>query len=125
MAEPSRDQSLSYLRWLIEAGADEAVLEEPVNRFRASSPPPRHSRTLERDSGTAREVRGESFSEQSPMPSPRGADKKSAAQAVSLSTAPGAARSLAQSCTTLAELKAALTNFDGCELKRYATNTVF
>jgi DNA polymerase len=44
---------------------------------------------------------------------------------VSLSTAPGAARALAGSCATLAELKAALENFEGCELKRYATNTVF
>jgi DNA polymerase len=44
---------------------------------------------------------------------------------VSLSTAPGAARALAQSCTTLAELKTAVTNFEGCELKRFATNTVF
>jgi DNA polymerase len=32
---------------------------------------------------------------------------------------------LAQSCTTLAELKAAITSFEGCELKRFATNTVF
>jgi len=44
---------------------------------------------------------------------------------VSLSTAPGAARALAQSCTTLAELKTAVMNFEGCELKRSATNTVF
>jgi DNA polymerase len=48
-----------------------------------------------------------------------------AAQAVSLGTAPGAARALAQSCTTLSELKTALLNFEGCELKRSATNTVF
>jgi DNA polymerase len=32
---------------------------------------------------------------------------------------------LAQSCTTLAELKTAVMNFEGCELKRSATNTVF
>src|SRR4029077_19747076 len=51
--------------------------------------------------------------------------KNAAAAAVSLSTAPGAARALAASCTTLAELKAALNTFEGCELKRYATNTVF
>jgi DNA polymerase len=51
--------------------------------------------------------------------------KISSAETVSLSTAPGAARALAQSCTTLAELKTAVINFDGCELKRYATNTVF
>ncbi len=48
-----------------------------------------------------------------------------AAAAVSLSTAPGAARALAASCTTLIELKTALNQFEGCELKRYATNTVF
>ena len=35
------------------------------------------------------------------------------------------ARALAASCTTLAELKSALLAFEGCELKRYATNTVF
>ena len=51
--------------------------------------------------------------------------KKSAAEAVSLSTAPGAARALATSCTTLGELKHALLNFEGCELKRHAKNTVF
>jgi uracil-DNA glycosylase family 4 len=116
MSERSRDQSLTYLRWLIDAGADEAIVEEPVNRFaispRAAVPAP------ERVGAVAREVRGPFFPQDSSA-------KKSAAQAVSLSTAPGAARALAQSCTTLAELKAALANFDGCELKRHATNTVF
>ena len=47
------------------------------------------------------------------------------AEAVSLATVPGAARALAASCATLDELKNALLNFDGCELKRYAKNTVF
>ena len=32
---------------------------------------------------------------------------------------------LARACTTLAELKAAVEAFEGCALKRYATNTVF
>ncbi len=47
------------------------------------------------------------------------------AEAVSLSTVPGAARALAGSCRTLDELKNALLNFDGCELKRNAKTTVF
>jgi len=51
--------------------------------------------------------------------------RKIRAEAVSLSTAPGAARALAASCTSLAELRTALGNFDGCELKRTAKNTVF
>src|SRR6266850_2706236 len=117
MAEPSRDQSLSYLRWLIEAGADEAIVEEPVNRFRAASPPAGEGRAPVRGA-TARGARGELVPQDASV-------KKLAAQSVSLSTAPGAARALAQSCTTLAELKNALSNFEGCELKRFATNTVF
>jgi len=31
---------LSTLAWLVEAGADEAVLEEPVNRLAAKAHPP-------------------------------------------------------------------------------------
>ncbi len=114
MAEPNREPSLSILRWLIEAGGDEAIVEEPVNRFRTPSPPARESLNPERVRAPARGVRAEA------PPA-----KKLTAQAVSLSTAPGAARALAQSCTTLSELKTALANFDGCELKRHATNTVF
>ena len=33
MSDNTRDQSLAVLRWLMEAGADEAVSETPVNRF--------------------------------------------------------------------------------------------
>ena len=58
-------------------------------------------------------------------PQAEGQKRNAAAEAVSLSTAPGAARALAAASKTLAELKTAITNFDGCELKRYATNTVF
>jgi uracil-DNA glycosylase family 4 len=133
-----RDQSLAALRWLIEAGADEAITEQPINRFRSS--PVSHANTA----GTARKLEGESGrigrdadvrsatagadlgSRLRPggAPAARGESKKSA-EAVSLSTAPGAARALVASCATLSELKTALMNFDGCELKRYATNTVF
>jgi|SRR6185295_17412189 len=111
MAELSRDQSLSLLRWLIEAGADEAIIEQPINRFLPAKPV---------------EVRREPAAASRNAPPVQTQSKKvAAAQAVSLSTAPGAARALAQSCTTLAELKTALSNFEGCELKRFATNTVF
>src|SRR5262249_246248 len=47
------------------------------------------------------------------------------AEEISLSTAPGAARALAQNANSLAELKAAIAPFAGCDLKKYATNTVF
>jgi DNA polymerase len=116
MSDTTRDQSLALLRWLVEAGADEAVGEAPNNRFAQPQGTP-----LPSAKASLRGAR---------TPSPtvvRTSELKpsNAAQAVSLGTAPGAARALAQSCTTLAKLKAAVMSFEGCELKRFATNTVF
>jgi DNA polymerase len=128
MSDNTRDPSLAVLRWLIEAGADEAVSEAPVNRFAQaqnmslgspSTPLPSASRTPSPSRGKGREK------ERVAAPIITPTKISSSAQTVSLSTAPGAARALAQSCTTLAELKTAVTNFEGCELKRFATNTVF
>ena len=116
MPDTSRDQSLAVLRWLIEAGAEEAVGDTPVNRFAQPASTP-----LPSASASAKAPADKSRTSQITKP----AKSSSSAEAVSLATAPGAARALAQSCTTLAELKTALLNFDGCELKRYATNTVF
>jgi DNA polymerase len=118
MSELTREKSLSTLRWLVEAGADEAIADEPVNRFAPKRPsPPDGSEST------------------SPFPAARGraaglaqgASPKinASAEAVSLTTIPGAARALASSCRTLDELKQALLNFEGCELKRHAKNTVF
>ena len=140
-----RDQSLAALRWLIEAGADEAIAEEPVNRFRPASPPPVEEGVRRSPLGEGRPVGINTVRSLAPLPTPptrmhvtgsatdqgeirrpEGDGRKAtSAEAVSLSTAPGAARALAASCATLSELKSALMNFDGCELKRYATNTVF
>ena len=128
MPDNTRDQSLAVLRWLIEAGADEAVSEAPVNRFAQtqsislgspSTPLPSASRTPSPSRGEGKDRERVAASTVAPTMT------SSSAQAVSLSTAPGAARALAQSCTTLAELKTAVMNFEGCELKRSATNTVF
>ncbi len=124
MSDTSRDQSLALLRWLTDAGADEAVSEAPVNRFiqLSGSPPP----TARAPSPSRTENKAESAVLVGGTTSRATSTKSSSsAQAVSLATAPGAARALAQSCGTLAELKTALMNFEGCELKRFATNTVF
>jgi uracil-DNA glycosylase family 4 len=118
MSNLQRDTSIAVLRWLIEAGADEAIVEAPINRTgsgarvqpNASSP-----RWSGRSIDTPRQA-GHDGARNAPTRT---------LEAFSLTTAPGAARALASSCTTLAELKTALHNFDGCELKRYATSTVF
>src|SRR5436305_5876563 len=121
MSEPTRDESLSLLRWLIEAGADEAIAEQPINRFSPTIPSPLAGESLP----PTRSGGGAPHAARANGAPGEGGKRARNAEAVSLSTAPGAARALASSCTTLAELKVALGNFEGCELKRYAKNTVF
>jgi uracil-DNA glycosylase len=91
-------QHLSILNWLVEAGADEALAEEPVNRLSAKAPQP------SQPSEAAQAVR--------PPPTLTG-DGVDAAIAA------------ARAATNLEELQAAMRAFDGCTLKRSATNTVF
>src|ERR1051326_5690167 len=101
------DDPLSILNWLVEAGADEAVSEMPVNRLTAkpASPTP-----------MAKKPAVPTFS-----PPARAETSKALASSDGISDAIAAAAA----ATSLAELKSALENFDGCALKRTATNTVF
>lgn len=102
------------LRWLVEAGADDATGEHPVNRFRpvsATPPPPR----LEAQSAPAPSAK--------PITAP--APTRPAAKPAANEDAIGQAMELAAACATLADLKAALEAFEGCALKRHATKTVF
>jgi uracil-DNA glycosylase family 4 len=120
---------LSALAWLVEAGADEAVGDEPVNRLvaRAPSNPP-----LEGGSTFAKQISGRGPStgaSNGPLPGslrsptlPQGEGKKTAALD---SDAIGSAMEIASRANSLAELKAAMEAFDGCPLKKTATNTVF
>lgn len=102
--------SFATLRWLFEAGADEAIGEMPMNRFRPPAIEPAGPSTAERAVS------------QRPSPQARAARPLQAAQR---SDDIGRAMELAASCSTLAELRTALEAFDGCALKRHATNTVF
>lgn len=114
------DQAASLLAWYVASGADEALGEEPVNRFEAPST-------------TSREPAAGPAQEQSVMPG--FAASKSAPQAPRpMASAPlpdhtldalASARDLAASATTLAELKQAIESFEGCGLKGTAHSTVF
>jgi DNA polymerase len=91
--------ALETLNWLVEAGADEAIGETPVNRLQAKSAP------------------------SAPIPvRPAAAGAKPAFAGSDGVTDPQA---LAASATSLAELKSAMEGFEGCSLKSTATNTVF
>jgi len=93
--------TLSTLNWLVEAGADEAIAAEPVNRLAAKP------------------------AAIAPMPAPRPAPAALFTPALLTGDTIGDAQAAAASAASLAELKAALEAFDGCGLKRTATNTVF
>ncbi len=90
---------LAALAWHVELGADEAIGETPVDRFAAEpvAAPPRQE------------------------PEARVAAPAIAGEADVVA----AAREIAASCATLAELSAALAAFDGCPLKAGARNCVF
>lgn len=101
----SAPDPLSALAWLVEAGADEAMGDAPADRFaaRPSAPAPK----------PAVSIAPKAVSAPKPPSQPMATDSI------------GTAIALARGANSLADLKAALENFDGCALKRTATNTVF
>jgi uracil-DNA glycosylase family 4 len=142
----SREETLSTLNWLLEAGVDETAGDVPIDRFvtRAPHPPPVHP-PLEGGSKSATPISGRGTAPP-PIPSPkkpsafstlpqgegqRPEGKRPLANITPANTGPlatdgyGSAVDIAARCNTLPELKAALEAFDGSQLKRLATNTVF
>ncbi len=115
--------ALSTLTWLLDAGADEAMGEEPVNRLKAPMPHPPLEGPEGRARAQARPVGSQFVSaaskfrerEQPPSPTPPPSDND----------AIGTAQRSAAAASSLADLKAALEAFEGCGLKRGATTTVF
>ncbi|HXQ49628.1 MAG TPA: uracil-DNA glycosylase [Stellaceae bacterium] len=94
------EREFRLLRWLVEMGADEAIEAAPNDRFAPKAPAP----VL-----PARAA--------NPPPS----EPVKAAAVIGNTSA----REAAQAATTLDELKAAVAAFEGCALRRTATNTVF
>lgn len=101
----TRTEVLAALNWLVDAGADEAVVEAPVDRFAHRTPP--------RTSAIESRVEVAVTRAAAAAPPPLADD------------AIGSAMDIAARCQSLPELKRALESFDGCALKASATNTVF
>ena len=110
-----KSEALAALAWLIDAGADEALQDDPVDRFTAVAPKAKASPQALRPSSEAIRPKTEL-----PKPSP----PKSVPPAVDTDPI-GRATEIAASCNSLAELKAALEAFEGSALKKLATSTVF
>src|SRR5438045_4782396 len=104
MNADDRETALALLRWYVEMGADEAIGVEPEDRLalpRAMPAP----------------IRG-----QSPRPVPAAAPP---ALTEPLGEAAQSARRLASGADSVEALAALVAGFEGCPLKRTATNTVF
>jgi len=110
MADPAvaREDLAALLRWYVEQGLDETIGEEAIDRF---SPP---AAPVAAVAPPARPV-----SSRAPVPAPRAPVPLESPQLVE------DARALAERCTSLSELEAAVRAFEGCALKRTAKNTVF
>ena len=91
--------ALAALAWEVEAGADETILDAPVNRYELAAEAPKPLAAK-------------------PASPPVAADPVQADPAA-------AARSAAARAQTLDALRDAISGFDLCELKKGARNTVF
>ena len=121
----SPDPMWDQLRWQVDMGADEAILETPVDRFAASAMPAPAPAPAAAPRDRSVSIAHAPAAEPRPAASARRAAPMAPPPAQSGAAAVSSARSLAQAATTVAELEAAVAGFDGCPLKATATRLVF
>lgn len=127
MSELSKQETIRALLWLLDAGADEAVSEDPIVRLGAArhSARPSSLAVPERAAAAEAPARREDYRPSSSTPPVRPTTDKPRAAASDPADPIGRALELATQCSTLSELKAALEGYEGSQLKRQALNTVF
>lgn len=108
----------ALLRWYVESGVDEAIGEEPIDRFAIPPPAPAIVAPVASPPAARAPAPIRPVATAAP-PLPRAPVPLESPQLVK------DARALAAGCNTLAELEAAIRGFDSCTLKRTAKNTVF
>jgi uracil-DNA glycosylase len=113
--------ALALLRWHVEMGADEAIGEEPIDRLRQAT-----AISAAKNEAILAPTLSAAASETANRPAPGRAVVATPPAALSRSAAEAAqsARALAGRAHSLAALEAAIASFEGCALKRTATNTV-
>jgi DNA polymerase len=114
-------EARALLRWLVDAGADEALADAPIDRFAVAAEPVRAEPVVAAAAGPSRVQVNEALPQRAAEPLPQ----RAAASFAVVPAAVGRAREIAARCKTLGELKTAVESFDGCALKVTAKNTVF
>ncbi len=95
--------ALAALQWQIELGADEAIMDAPIDRFQLPLKEPKPARVSRKTPDNAR----------------RNTQKQGVEDAVA------AANALASQCEDLAALREAMDRYDHCSLKQGARQLVF
>ena len=103
-------EALAALQWYIDAGVDEATQESPRDYFAVPAPANNAPPIAEK----LQIVMDDTPPRPAPAPLPS-----------SLTAAMAQARALADTADSLEALEKAVREFDGCAIKRTATNTVF
>jgi DNA polymerase len=115
-------QARALLKWLVDAGADEALSDAPVDRFAVAEE--RRS-----DAAAPAKMPAPMRAPAAHAPAPKPADLPRVATyapaIMPASTATRSAREVAAAAQSLDDLRAAVEAFDGCQLKVTAKHTVF
>ncbi|MGF1629891.1 MAG: uracil-DNA glycosylase [Kiloniellaceae bacterium] len=110
---------LEALRWQIEAGADEAIGTQPLDRTAVPPTAPAHA------TGGLEEAPAKALPAAvpaKPVPDDRTVAARPPASLASASETQASAQRLAAGANSIAEIRQALEAFDGCPLKATATN---
>ena len=116
-SRPGALEAVEALRWWIRSGVSEALDDTPHNRFADSL---RENRDLQEAPS-----RSESIRQASPAGLENGLRTAQNARGGSLDSSETSARALAGAARDLETLRVAMANFDGCALRRTATQLVF
>jgi DNA polymerase len=121
MEHADTDALVALLAWQVDAGAIDAIGHEPVNRLArpAAAPPtpPKSPVPIERPPPTSPSVATPLVMTPRPAPEPK--------STVNTAASDGSGPHLAAEAHTFEELRAAVAAFEGCSLKKTATNLVF
>jgi DNA polymerase len=117
--QPGPLQAMESLRWWIRAGVADALDEAPHNRFADSLAADADRRGASNPPQSIRQASPAVFETTSPL------RQKDVGGGEPSDKAETSARALAQAATDLEMLRAVMADFDGCALRRTATQLVF
>lgn len=107
------------LEWYVEAGVDVLLEDNPIDRFNETPPPPKQKPNV--TSGQSPAERLAQKAEASPRPAPTIKPQATMPDGAAVD----AAKKLVEGINSLEALKEAVSNFEGCNLKRTAKSLVF